>query len=252
MNTPRSTARISYERGQMIIAAPYDAGFVADIKSALRSRKWDPKSRVWKVDVKERSDALEVTGRYFELAEDGAPGQARERVALTESDLSAGSITPAWLEQGGLEVWTDGACLGNPGPGGYGVVFKCAGERKAKSGGFRLTTNNRMEITAAIAALETLGKRCRLVIHSDSQYVVDAIGKGWARRWRASGWMRTRTEKAINPDLWERLLDLCEKHDVEFRWVRGHNAQPENELCDQLAQAAARQPGLPVDEGYVQ
>ena len=147
-------------------------------------------------------------------------------------------------------IYTDGACTGNPGPGGYGVVLIYGEHRRELSGGYRLTTNNRMELMAPIKGLEILNQSCRVVVHSDSQYVVEGIEKGWAKRWRGNGWMRNRREQAVNPDLWGRLLDLCEKHDVEFRWVRGHAGDPENERCDELAVRAAHQEKLPQDDGY--
>lgn len=149
-----------------------------------------------------------------------------------------------------VEIFTDGACRRNPGPGGYGVVLLYESRRRELSGGFRLTTNNRMEILAAIAGLEALTEPCRVRLYSDSQYLVNAIEKGWAARWRAAGWKRNSREKAVNPDLWERLLELCRVHRVEFLWVRGHAGHPENERCDRLATAAADAPDLGVDEGY--
>jgi ribonuclease HI len=148
-------------------------------------------------------------------------------------------------------IYTDGACLGNPGPGGYGAVLLHGGHRKEVSGGYSRTTNNRMEIMAVIAALESLTQPCRVTLHSDSQYVVNAITQGWARRWKSNGWKRNRQEPAINPDLWDRLLGLCDQHQVEFRWLRGHAGNVENERCDRLAVAAARQAELPVDPGYL-
>lgn len=147
-------------------------------------------------------------------------------------------------------IYTDGACLGNPGPGGYGVVMLYGANRKELSGGFRLTTNNRMELMAAIVALRALKTKCVVKLHSDSQYVVQAIQQGWAARWQAQNWMRNKKEKAINPDLWAQLLELCRQHEVEFIWVRGHAGNRENERCDQLAVAAAQQANLPADEGY--
>ena len=149
-----------------------------------------------------------------------------------------------------VTIYTDGACIGNPGPGGYGVVLLFGEHRKELSGGYRRTTNNRMEILAAIVGLESLKEECRGTLYSDSQYVVNAVEKGWAWKWEANGWKRNKREEALNPDLWERLLRLCEYHDVEFRWVRGHAGNRENERCDQLATGAARQPNLLVDEGY--
>ncbi|MDR1664669.1 MAG: ribonuclease HI [Clostridiales bacterium] len=157
-----------------------------------------------------------------------------------------------------VTVYTDGACSGNPGPGGYGAVIlfsSSSGQvhRKELSGGFRLTTNNRMEILSAIAALEALREPCEAVLYSDSQYLVSAVEKGWIIRWRKKNWMRNKTEPALNADLWKRLLPLLDRHSVEFRWVRGHAGNPENERCDQLARAAASGPSsLAEDEGFTQ
>lgn len=147
-------------------------------------------------------------------------------------------------------AWTDGACSGNPGPGGYGVVLTWNGHRKELSRGFRKTTNNRMEILAVIAALESLAEPCEITLHSDSQYVVHAVEQGWARKWRANRWMRNKKEAALNPDLWERLLDLLPKHKVRLDWVRGHDGNLENERADELAVAAIRGAALDVDDGY--
>ena len=138
-----------------------------------------------------------------------------------------------------VTIYTDGACIGNPGPGGYGVVLIRGENRREFSGGFRRTTNNRMELMGPIKALDALKQSCRVTLHSDSKYVVDAVEKGWARRWRDNGWMRNKRQRAVNPDLWEMLLDLCDKHEVQFRWVRGHADDPDNERCDQLANQAA-------------
>jgi ribonuclease HI len=149
-----------------------------------------------------------------------------------------------------VTIYTDGACLGNPGPGGYGIVLLYGDHRKEISGGFRLTTNNRMEILAAIIGLEALKAKCRVTLYSDSQYLVNAMQMDWAARWRANNWMRNKREKALNPDLWERLLSCTESLDVEFRWLRGHAGDSENERCDQLAMAAARGETLAIDFGY--
>ena len=147
-------------------------------------------------------------------------------------------------------LYTDGACIGNPGPGGYGAVLLSGGRPKELSDGYRLTTNNRMEMMAVIVGLEALNGRRRVALYSDSKYVLDALSKGWAARWRANGWRRNRREAAVNPDLWDRLLDLCEFHDVEFHWVKGHSGDPYNERCDRLATEAAARPGLPADVEY--
>ena len=122
--------------------------------------------------------------------------------------------------------------------------------RRELSGGYRRTTNNRMELMGPIKGLEALNQSCRVTLHSDSQYVVEGIEKGWAKRWRGNGWMRNKREQAVNPDLWGRLLDLCETHEVEFQWVRGHAGDVENERCDQLPVQAAHAKDLPVDDGY--
>ncbi|MCL1998640.1 MAG: ribonuclease HI [Turicibacter sp.] len=141
-----------------------------------------------------------------------------------------------------VTIYTDGACSVNPGPGGYGAVliYKNGDKlhRKEISGGYADTTNNRMEIMAVIKALEALKEPCKVDLYSDSRYVVDAIEKGWALRWRDNDWMRNKKDKALNPDLWEELLALLEKNPTKFFWVKGHANTPENERCDELAKQA--------------
>ncbi len=149
-----------------------------------------------------------------------------------------------------VTIYTDGGCLGNPGPGGYGVVLISGPRRRELSGGFRKTTNNRMELLACVEALSALKFPCRASLRSDSQYVVNGIEKGWARRWRSRGWRRNKTDMAENIDLWARLLDLCDVHDVTFQWVRGHAGDPENERCDRLANAASAGADLRPDTPY--
>ncbi len=151
-----------------------------------------------------------------------------------------------------VTIYTDGGCLGNPGPGGYGVVLRCGRHEKCLSGGFARTTNNRMEIMAAIAGLEALKDPCHVTLHSDSKYVVNAMTQGWVQRWRANGWKRNKKDKAVNVDLWLRLLDACARHEVAFKWVKGHAGHPDNEACDRLANAAATRRDLPTDAGYEQ
>lgn len=151
-----------------------------------------------------------------------------------------------------VEIYTDGGCEPNPGKGGYGVVLLHPKKRAEASGGFRLTTNNRMEIFAAIKGLETLNQPCRVILYSDSQYLVKAVSEGWMASWKRKQWWHSKTERVPNRDLWERLAALCEKHEVEFRWLKGHAGTLENERCDQLSRAALRQPNLPTDEGYEQ
>lgn len=149
-----------------------------------------------------------------------------------------------------VEIYTDGACIGNPGPGGYGVVLLHGSRRKEISGGYSRTTNNRMELMAAIVGLRALKQKCKVRLHSDSQYLVNAMNKGWAEAWRKNDWKRNRKEKASNADLWAELLDLTEHHEVEFVWVPAHSGIPENERADRLSFKAAQQPDLPPDPGY--
>ena len=134
-----------------------------------------------------------------------------------------------------VNIYTDGACSGNPGPGGWGAILRYGKVEREISGGEEHTTNNRMELTAVISALEALKEPCEVDLYSDSKYVVEAIEKGWAVGWRARGWKKADKKPALNPDLWERLLNLLEKHKVNFIWIKGHNEHPENERCDQLA-----------------
>ena len=138
-----------------------------------------------------------------------------------------------------VEIFTDGACSGNPGPGGYGVILKYGRFVKELSGGEAKTTNNRMELTAVIAGLEALTELCDVTLYSDSKYVVDAFEKGWAKKWKQNNWMRNKKEPALNSDLWERALELTTKHNVKFVWVKGHAGHNENERCDKLAVSAA-------------
>jgi ribonuclease HI len=146
-----------------------------------------------------------------------------------------------------VEIYTDGACKGNPGPGGYGVVLLSGGRRKELSGGFRKTTNNRMELLACIEGLRSLKRPCTVILTSDSRYVVDAVTNGWAVRWRSKGWKLSPSKSAKNADLWALLLDLCSEHQVSFKWVEGHSGHPENECCDVLAVAASQLKELPAD-----
>jgi ribonuclease HI len=154
------------------------------------------------------------------------------------------------LASGKVVLYTDGACIGNPGPGGYGVVLLDKDQRKELSGGYHLTTNSRMELTACIVGLQQLKSRRSVLLLSDSRYVINGITRGWARCWWAKGWMRDKESPAQNPDLWEKLLDLCNRHEVQFIWVKGHAGDRENERCDRLAMQAALRQDLPADEYY--
>lgn len=147
-------------------------------------------------------------------------------------------------------IYTDGSSIGNPGPGGYGVVLISEKIRREHSGGFRMTTNNRMELVAAIKGLGELKGTCDVTLYSDSRYLVDGMTKGWAKSWRANRWRKANKRKAQNVDLWRVLLDLCERHSVKFAWVRGHSGNKENERCDYLSFRAAKRKKLQPDLGY--
>jgi ribonuclease HI len=254
METTRRTARIQYTGSQIIVTSPYDADFVSELKSGLKSRRWNPEKKVWIFDIKERQALIEIAGRFYQVVEDNQPDEtslSHSRFNAEPIEAPSGIKIASVLRPGmELEIWTDGACVVNPGPGGYGIVFKHQGQEWEQAGGFRLTTNNRMEIMGALVALKALPDKCKVVIYTDSQYVVNSIRKGWAKRWRSKGWKKKGNKKVANADLWERMIQLCDQHEVEFRWVKGHDSNVENERCDQLAESAARKPDLPVDEGY--
>ena len=150
-----------------------------------------------------------------------------------------------------ITIYTDGSSLGNPGPGGYGTILKFNGNDKELSQGYACTTNNRMELMAAIAGLESLKEPCAVTLTSDSKYVIDAMNKGWIEGWKQKGWTRGKKKTLKNADLWQRLLKATENHDITWEWVRGHTGHPENERCDELAVAAASQEDNPPDEGYL-
>ena len=132
-------------------------------------------------------------------------------------------------------IYTDGACSGNPGPGGWGAILKFDKYEKEMSGGSADTTNNRMELSACINGLSALNKPCDVILTTDSKYIVDGITKKWAIGWKKKGWKKSDGKPALNPDLWDKLLNLCDMHSVTFNWIKGHNGHPENERCDELA-----------------
>ena len=139
-----------------------------------------------------------------------------------------------------VTIYTDGACSGNPGPGGWAAILECNGVEKELSGGTRETTNNRMELTAVIEALKALNQKCEVSLYSDSKYVIDALQKGWAVNWRKNNWIKSDKKKALNPDLWEILLRQISRHQVKLHWVKGHSSNPKNARCDELAVAESR------------
>lgn len=176
------------------------------------------------------------------------PAPKNEQLGLFAPPLPSahGGESAAWPQ---VNAYTDGSSIGNPGPGGWGAVLVASGGRKELSGGFRRTTNNRMELMACIAALEALDEPRRVTLVSDSRYLLNGLGSGAARRWQQHGWVN-RGQPVPNADLWGRLLAAAARHEVRYEWVRGHTGHPENERCDQLATQAAQQPNLPPDEGY--
>lgn len=139
-----------------------------------------------------------------------------------------------------IEIFTDGACSGNPGPGGWGAMLKYNSYTKKISGAEINTTNNRMELTALIKSLEMLKEPCEIIVCTDSKYLCDGITKGWAEKWRKNGWKKSDNKPALNSDLWEKLLNLLSSHKADFIWVKGHNGHPENEICDKLATNAIK------------
>ncbi|GAA5484154.1 ribonuclease HI [Haloferula sargassicola] len=149
-----------------------------------------------------------------------------------------------------VTIHTDGACKGNPGPGGYGVVMVSGKHRLELSGGFQRTTNNRMELLAAIVALEKLNTPCAVTLLSDSRYLIDAMTKGWLRGWKARGWVTASKQPVKNPDLWQRLEAAAAPHEITWKWLRGHAGHRENERCDVLAVAASVGPDRAVDAGF--
>lgn len=139
-----------------------------------------------------------------------------------------------------VDIFTDGACSGNPGPGGWGAILRYKGTDKEISGGEKQTTNNRMELTAVIEALKLLKEPCEVTLWTDSKYVADGLGKGWAAGWKKNGWKKADKKPALNPDLWDELLSLNDRHTITIQWIKGHASHPENEKCDRMAVAESQ------------
>jgi ribonuclease HI len=187
-----------------------------------------------------------------ELHAETIPGLAPDLVDLLglHAERPRREGPSALLRAGKILIYTDGGAIDNPGCGGYGVVLRYRGHRRELSGGFRRTTNNRMELLACIEGLKALKRRCSVVLYSDSQYVVNGMTKGWVERWQARGWKLANGQDVKNADLWRQLAELCQQHDVEFRWVKGHTGNRDNERCHQLAMAAAQGWDLATDVTY--
>jgi len=150
-----------------------------------------------------------------------------------------------------VTIYTDGSCHGNPGPGGYAAILLHGKKKKELTGGYRLTTNNRMELLAAIVAFEALKEPCEVQFYTDSNYVRDSLEKGWAKKWKAKGWKKKKGVPVPNADLWQRLLDAVADHEITYHWVKGHSGNPLNERCDELANAQSeKKDALPADPGY--
>ncbi len=158
-------------------------------------------------------------------------------------------LPPAPTSMQEVEIYTDGSCLGNPGPGGWAAILRCGGHEKEISGGYRHTTNNRMEILAVVSALATLNKSCQVTVCTDSQYVAKAIQDGWLAKWQKNGWKTAAKQPVKNRDLWEEFAAALQKHTVQFKWLKGHAGHAENERCDELARAQASRKDLPPDPG---
>ncbi len=169
-------------------------------------------------------------------------------MASSSSTLYPLPSTLSTLRRPRITIYTDGACSGNPGPGGYAaILIDSSGRRRELSGGFRNTTNNRMELLAVIMALEALKRPCEVTLFSDSEYVVNALTKGWLQSWQRKGWRKADKKPVMNIDLWQRLIPKLDEHQIAFQWTKGHAGNPENERCDELAVAASQGLNLPVD-----
>jgi len=196
-----------------------------------------------------QAQVIKFSGALFEGFE--TEGEAKEFMKKQLNKQPEIEKTEAEeLEDGKITIYTDGGCINNPGTGGYGVLIRKRKKVKELSGGYYFTTNNRMELMACIAGLSALKKQSSVVIYSDSQYVVFGISKGWAKDWKSNIWMRSATKHAKNPDLWNQLLELCDKHDVRFQWIKGHDGNKGNERCDELASKAAKGDTLLIDNFY--
>jgi ribonuclease HI len=233
----RKEAFILYEFNQMVVTTPLDVNYVRELKSETVSRRWNSDKNAWIVNISERDKVLEITRQYFDVIEENRPYEVVPAVVAEPIDTISDE-KPLDIQVGDkVEIWTDGACALNPGPGSYAVLLRHNGKVREIVCGYELTTKNRMDIMAAIVALESLKTRCKVTIYSDSRYLVDSIKSGRAKRWLAKDRKGSNKKETIHADLWQRLLDARDKHDFKFIWIK-HSSTPENERCNELAEAA--------------
>ena len=181
-----------------------------------------------------------IPGRRFYAGGTGENFNVHGKAAICRRRLAFGLPACRGKSMKTVTIYTDGACSGNPGPGGWGAILQYGPHTKEISGGEDHTTNNRMELMGVISALRLLKEPCIVELYSDSKYVIDALEKGWARGWKARGWVKSDKKPALNPDLWEELLGLCDVHTVRTHWVKGHSTNPYNNRCDELAVEESR------------
>ena len=198
----------------------------------------------------ERIEAIEWLRACVLAAKEPVAQQLIDLIKTQTDNGSDGSKSSSPFSNGEIIIHTDGGASPNPGVGGYGVVLQKGSKRKELSAGYKLTTNNRMEMMAVIVALQALNESSKVVLHTDSKYVVDSISKRWVYGWKKRGWKKSDGKRPENVDLWEALIGLLEGHQVEFRWVKGHAGNTENERCDALVAEARKNINLLVDSGY--
>lgn len=250
IHSAKPAAYLTQKGKQVIVTSPYNSDFVVQLKAATKTRRWNPEKKAWSVDISEKQQLIDVAGQFYQIIEESVPSEPPGKPTPSTAAKSGEDKVPFLKPGSHVEIWTDGACSSNPGPGGYGIIFKSKGNTLEKSGGFRLTTNNRMELMGVIVALENLPANCTVKLYCDSTYLVNSLTKGWAEGWRARSWVKKGGERVPNADLWKRLLAVYSSHDIDIRWIKGHNGSPENERCDEMAVAEAARHGLPEDNGY--
>lgn len=233
----------------MVVTTPLDVDYVRELKSGTVSRRWSPDKNAWIVSISERDKVLEITRQYFDILEENQPDEVVQTVVAEPMDTISDENLFGVQEGDKVDIWVEGACPINPGVGGYAVLLRHNDEVREIVGGYALTTNNRITLMAAIAALESIKPRCKVTIYSDSRYLVDVIKSRRAKRWSAKDKRGNNKKKIINSDLWQRLVGARDNHKVKFIWVK-HASTPENERCNKLAEAATFNSNWPEDTGY--